>query len=367
MFRAHAWTVGFLIALVAVHGASAWTLDIDGLLDPRYQEVEDQQNDASHDGDEAAETAADEADDAREEATREVPDPATAPDSADAARQDALAFLADMMDAAQTVVGDATAKLEGLQGDVEVAASGLEDDLGVLADDEETPVDSDASYEPQTKGGIQEISVQAAILMAAGTTAASVALLWIVGSSGMAGAGSASGAGGLSGADALRRGALFSPMFTRFERESVMQHPNRMQLYTLVSTTPGIRLQDLCDETGLSRTAVTHHLRLLEQQHVIVSRRMGRSRHYYENGGRYERDQKDAYALLQNDRSREIADYIRTHPGTIQKQLCEALGVRASIAHWHVKRLEEANLVDATRQGRTVHYFPGDGMAELRF
>ncbi|HUR24888.1 MAG TPA: hypothetical protein VM327_02610, partial [Candidatus Thermoplasmatota archaeon] len=82
----------------------------------------------------------------------------------------------------------------------------------------------------------------------------------------------------------------------------------------------------------------------------------------YENGGRFGRDQKDAYAVLQNDRSKEVAQFVKQNPGAIQKAICAAVGVQASVAHWHLRRLQEAQIVEAVRNGRTVSYFPGLGL-----
>ena len=194
-------------------------------------------------------------------------------------------------------------------------------------------------------------------LILLGATAATVAVLfWLAGSTGLAGAGQAAGT---TAAKDLRRLLPFaSPLFTRFERDTVLGHPKRESLYAEIMTEPGITLQDLCSRTGLSRTAVSHHLRLLEQQHLIVSKRMGRSRHFFENGGRYGRDQKEAYAVLHNDRSSDVHKFIQANPGAIQKDLCDALAIQASVAHWHVRRLVEASLIEAVRRGRTVSYFP---------
>ncbi len=199
-------------------------------------------------------------------------------------------------------------------------------------------------------------------LLAVGAGAAAAAALlafWLAGSSGSLGAGAATASGGSQ----LRRLLPFaSPLFTRFEKDTVLGHPRRESLYALILQDPGVSLQSLCDATGLSRTAVTHHLRLLEMQHLIVSKRLGRSRHYYENGGRFGRDQKEAYAVLHNARSKDVARYVRDHPGAIQKALCEALGIQPSIAHWHLRRLQQAQLVEAIRTGRTVAYFPNTGL-----
>jgi DNA-binding transcriptional ArsR family regulator len=208
----------------------------------------------------------------------------------------------------------------------------------------------------------EEATALAPILIAAGAaTAATLIGFWIAGGSTLGGK-AAAGA-----ASEFRRILPFaSPLFTRFERDTVLGHPRREALYGLIMQEPGISLQALGDRTNLSRTAAIHHLRLLEQQHLIVSRRVGRSRHYYENGGRYGHDQKEAYAVLQNPRTRAVAEYIQGRPGVVQKDLCEALSIQPSIAHWHVRRLAEAHIVEAVRQGRTVAYFPGPGQVAMR-
>ncbi|MEA3144050.1 MAG: hypothetical protein QOG31_1374 [Thermoplasmata archaeon] len=203
--------------------------------------------------------------------------------------------------------------------------------------------------------------ILAGSILVAGAAGATFFAFWLAGSSGTV----ASGAAAAKSTELRRLLPFASPLFTRFEKETVLGHPRREALYALILQQPGVSLQALGEATSLSRTAVLHHLRLLEMQHLVVSKRMGRSRHYYENGGRYGRDAKEAYAILQNARSKEVAEFIRTHPGTMQKQLCEALAIQPSIAHWHVRRLQAAQLVDAVRSGRAVNYFPGSGLLEV--
>ncbi|MHB1261042.1 MAG: winged helix-turn-helix transcriptional regulator [Thermoplasmatota archaeon] len=230
------------------------------------------------------------------------------------------------------------------------------------------PQSEEATGAAPASASVEQVVPDASVPLLVGATAAAAAamtILWLAGSSGSLGAGAAgaAGTGGKLAATDLRRLLPFaSPLFTRFEKDTVLGHPKREALYALILQDPGVSLQSLCDSTGLSRTAVTHHLRLMELQHLIVSKRMGRSRHYYENGGRFGRDQKDAYAVLQNDRSKEVAQFVKQNPGAIQKAICAAVGVQASVAHWHLRRLQEAQIVEAVRNGRTVSYFPGTGL-----
>lgn len=250
----------------------------------------------------------------------------------------------------------------GVAREAAETASRLPNELLAPAPVEEAPAEE---MVPATTGAeVAAPSMLApALILAAGAATATFLGFWLAGSSGAVGANAA--AAGSRVGDLRRLLPFASPLFTRFERGTVLGHPRREALYALILQEPGISLQSLGDATGLSRTAVIHHLRLMEQQHLVVSRRVGRSRHYFENGGRYGHDQKEAYALLRNDRSKAVAEFIRAHPGSMQKALCTALGIQPSIAHWHVRRLEEAQVVQTVRKGRTVAYFPGPGFAAM--
>lgn len=232
----------------------------------------------------------------------------------------------------------------------------------ILAEDGDQEAEPEPVAPASASTGSMDLSTPL-LIAAAGAAATGVALVWLAGSS--TGAGGAATGAKLAGRDLRRLLPLASPLFTRFEKDTVLGHPKREAIYALVMQNPGVTLQDLCRQMNLSRTAVGHHLRLMEQQHLILSKRMGRTRHYYENGGRYGRDQKEALAILQNERSRRIADFIDAHPGAIQKRICEEFGIQASVAHWHVKRLREANLIEPVRAGRTVSYYPSGTLRQV--
>ncbi len=154
-------------------------------------------------------------------------------------------------------------------------------------------------------------------------------------------------------------------LFSRFQGPRVLDNPRRAELNGMVCKSPGITVPDLCQESGLSRNAVLHHLRMLEDQGMIVHRRMGRSTHWFENGGRYGRERKDAYAVLHDDRTRDVAQFILRNPGSHQGAIGSALGLSPSVVHWHMKRLEDALLVERERVGRSVQCFPGGSLADL--
>lgn len=366
MLRAHARRVGFaflLITFVATAAAEPPETGEPPSLDDEVQCAQDTQctqatATAAHD--EANATATPYADEAERTVAQQDDEVRQA---AQAASGTAKQATREARGAAQSAADLLLEQVDLIRRDVERRAWEAAATLDPLLDPVEE-ADAETEAAPLAADGEALIPrVAAAVLWVAGATAAGAAMVWLL--SGGTVAGAATSGSTTSAAEAARRYAPGLALFTRFEGAKVLEHPNRAQLYDLVSRNPGIRLQDLCRETDLSRTAVTHHLRLLENQHLIVSRRVGRSRHFFENGGRFRREQKEAYAVLQNDRSKEIADVILGSPGIIQKALCEALDLRPSIVHWHVQRLQEAGLIQADRQGRTVAYYPEGALSSM--
>lgn len=286
--------------------------------------------------------------------------------------QDLRKALASVLADARAEVEDAAAKLPDLQpllaeaerkiGEARSDAEDLAHDVPDSILSTSRPSQPDSTAEAPADGPSTFAPIVAAASLVVAGAGATLFAFWLAGSSGSVGV----GASAVAGKDLRKLLPFASPLFTRFSKETVLGHPRREALYALILQNPGISLQALGDGTGLSRTAVLHHLRLLEQQHVIVSIRKGRSRHYYENGGRFGHDQKDAYAVLQNGRSKEIAAFIRAHPGILQKALCEGMGIQPSIAHWHVRRLVDARLVESIHKGRTVSYFPAAALTGLQ-
>lgn len=331
------------------------------LLAPVGLASEPDVNDVTDEVDQSAATMVDyaeqKADAARDRARGEIQTlreqgEATA-DDAERHRQFAIDLVNGHLGRAILILEDG---LEGVMGEIGAVEGEAKRRIPNLYQHEgnEPTAEPDAALAPSTQAATP-LDIKEPLLLVSATAAAAGVLFWLAGSTGAAKAsGAASSMAGKNLRDLL---PYASPLFTRFERDTVLGHPKREALYAEIMSNPGVTLQDLCGETGLSRTAVSHHLRLLEQQHLIVSKRVGRSRHFFENGGRYGRDQKDAYAVLHNDRSKDVHDFISDHPGAIQKDLCEALGIQASVAHWHVKRLQEASLIESVRQGRTVSYF----------
>lgn len=155
--------------------------------------------------------------------------------------------------------------------------------------------------------------------------------------------------------------AALLPLYSHISDDEILDDPNRAGIYKLIQTEPGISTKDIADRLDLAWGTVTHHLGKLEKRRFVVSKKYGKYRRYFANGAGGT-DQKDALAVLRLDRTGDVASLIQRQPGMTQKAVSVALGVSSSTILWHVKRLEEVNLVRKVREGKLVRYYPGEGM-----
>lgn len=190
------------------------------------------------------------------------------------------------------------------------------------------------------------------------------------------GALAAAGAAGAGGAGLLLALAYFwprlkyagmlalLPLYTRIERDAVLEHEKRDELYELIRATPGIHAHEIGEKASIGWGTTVYHLKLLENHGLIVSKKSGRYKRFFVNTGEYTK-KKDAYGALRNQTAKAVADYIVNHPGTTQKEMCAALGIQPSLASWHVEKLEGVELVKRVKDGRMVRYFAGPAWSEL--
>lgn len=156
----------------------------------------------------------------------------------------------------------------------------------------------------------------------------------------------------------LRRALLLSFLYTRIAKERLLDHESRERLLSAVREHTGMSVADLAKATGVPRNTVTYHLRVLEREGLVKSRRAGRHRLFHAPGA-MPRSDADALAALRHDTTRRLAREIGAAPGLDQRSLCERVGLAPSLAHWHADRLVTAGIVEKRREGRRVRYYPG--------
>lgn len=62
-----------------------------------------------------------------------------------------------------------------------------------------------------------------------------------------------------------------------------LSHRTRRQILDVVSKSPGCTVTEIDRHFDTTRIAVMKHLRILEEAGLLISEKIGRSRHYYQN------------------------------------------------------------------------------------
>lgn len=158
---------------------------------------------------------------------------------------------------------------------------------------------------------------------------------------------------------------LLAPLFSRIDRSSVLDLEARHRVHDVVVHNPGITIKEVATLCGLGWGTTVYHLERLEGERVLVSQRQRQFRRYFVYGGSVANDAKTAYGELLAPMARRLAELIQSTPGRCQKELCESLQIRPSLAHKHLSRLMEAGLLSAEREWKLVRYYPTAQLAGM--
>jgi predicted transcriptional regulator len=132
----------------------------------------------------------------------------------------------------------------------------------------------------------------------------------------------------------------------------------------MVRSSPGIHIRKLAQLMGLSWNTCLHHLRNMEAQGHVVSRKVqGRVCYFDRSQGAVQG--KEAVCLLRDPDNRRLAQHIMTTPGQKQVEIARALSLATSTVHRRVARMEDAGLVERLAGARSMHVFPSQSMQPM--
>lgn len=123
-----------------------------------------------------------------------------------------------------------------------------------------------------------------------------------------------------------------------------MESPVRARIVQLVEATPGLSLQDLVHQLGLSRTAVARHTRRLAKEGRI--RRIRSGRRVLHVGMAHE-GHPTILAAMRQRTARMVLESYQADPRMPVRELARRLDVTPKAIRWHVKRFRADGLLDA--------------------
>jgi DNA-binding MarR family transcriptional regulator len=149
---------------------------------------------------------------------------------------------------------------------------------------------------------------------------------------------------------------LLLPLYTRLNRDNVLDNETRGMIRGCILSEPGIHFKELRRRLDLSNGTAAHHLHTLEREGVIKSQSDGVYKRFYPAGTKL----CDLPARLPRMQS-VILDVVRRKEGLSQREVADALEVSYYAVHRHVNRMAAAGLLRLERRGMTVRCYLPDG------
>lgn len=150
----------------------------------------------------------------------------------------------------------------------------------------------------------------------------------------------------------LLRALAGIPLFSRFEKDDVLEHNTREQLYQYIRNNPGPSFSDLRRQLDVSNGTLVHHLRILEMQEFVKPVRDGFRTRFYIRGPRVTVTQY----LTRTQQA--ILEAIQANPGVTQKELAGLLGLPRESVFYHTRKLEGVGKLRVAKEGKWKRYFP---------
>jgi predicted transcriptional regulator len=141
-------------------------------------------------------------------------------------------------------------------------------------------------------------------------------------------------------------GLFIIPLYTRIKKEKVLDRFTRGQIYQFIKNNPGETYNSIKRGVSLSNGSTTYHLRVLEREGLVHSKRNGTFRHFYPASMKLP---KKVFRLSPVQKA--MIEILRESPGISQVRLSEETGMTTSALNYHVKLLSEAGIIKKKREG----------------
>jgi predicted transcriptional regulator len=146
---------------------------------------------------------------------------------------------------------------------------------------------------------------------------------------------------------------LIIPLYTKIRRERVLDHFVRGQIYGYILANPGEHYNAIKQALNLTNGSLAHHLKTLEREEFIKSRKFGLYRRFYPKNMRI----PDDGDFHMNNVQKNIVTVIGENPGISQKEIAKAMNVTPPTVNYHIGILASAKMIRVVRARRSTQCF----------
>ena len=148
---------------------------------------------------------------------------------------------------------------------------------------------------------------------------------------------------------------LLIPLYSRIQKEDVLDQFVRGQIFGFIKTNPGVHYNQIRRRMGIKNGTLSYHLSVLEKTDLIKSRREGlKYRAFYPSGMKFPQNERFRLTELQI----KILDLIKERNGINQKEIAKKMGKKPQTINYNIKVLKQADLITVVKKGRKTFCYP---------
>jgi predicted transcriptional regulator len=146
-----------------------------------------------------------------------------------------------------------------------------------------------------------------------------------------------------------------NPSQSRENKEKSLELEKRKELYTLVSTSPGLHFREIQRRTGSGTGQLEYHLDYLQKVGLVLSEKKGEYLRFYSRT-EIPPEEKQILELLHQESIRQILLHLLENKSCNHDRLVKKLGLSPSTISWHIKKLIDAGVISKEVDGRKSIY-----------
>ncbi len=134
----------------------------------------------------------------------------------------------------------------------------------------------------------------------------------------------------------------------------VLELDMRRKIYEIVRKYAGCHFREIQRKSRLPLGSVRYHLDYLERNRLIKSQKEGNNLRYYPRD--FKPYNTSLMGLLRQEKIRQIILFILLNKNCNQEQVSTYVRLSPSTTSWHLKKLEEAKILNSVKSGRIKSY-----------
>lgn len=144
------------------------------------------------------------------------------------------------------------------------------------------------------------------------------------------------------------------PEFLEEKEKKILELDSRRKIYSVVRQFAGSHFREIERKSGLSTGSVRHHLSYLAKHGLIKEEKESNNLRYFPRD--FKPSNKKLMGFLRQESMRRILVFILSHESCNNEQISSFSSLSPSTVSWHLKKLEENNIISSSRKGRKSHY-----------